>query len=178
MENAFICHLHNHWFCIRKVNGEWYNFDSLYAAPQHLSKFALSAYLDSLKGFGWSIFLVRGNFPTECPILSFEASNGYGQWLSPEDAERITKSCNSGQSSRKPNLFQGHSDQSSFGETELLSDMEDEDLKAAIAASLLDSSPPIASAAIAASLLDSSPPVTSAEGSTQNENQNSEEKIS
>ncbi|KAK5836710.1 hypothetical protein PVK06_012510 [Gossypium arboreum] len=23
LENAFICHLHDHWFCIRKVNGEW-----------------------------------------------------------------------------------------------------------------------------------------------------------
>lgn len=97
LENAFICHLQDHWFCIRKVNGEWYNFDSLYAAPQHLSKFYLSAYLDSLKGFGWSIFIVRGNFPKDFPISSSEASNGYGQWLSPEDAERITKSCNSTQ---------------------------------------------------------------------------------
>ncbi|KAE9447707.1 hypothetical protein C3L33_20392, partial [Rhododendron williamsianum] len=95
LENAFICHLQDHWFCIRKVNGEWYNFDSLYAAPEHLSKFYLSAYLDTLKGFGWSIFLVRGNFPKECPITSSDASNGYGQWLLPEDAERITKSCNS-----------------------------------------------------------------------------------
>ncbi|KAK4418977.1 Ataxin-3 [Sesamum alatum] len=145
MENAFICHLQDHWFCIRKVNGEWYNFDSLYAAPEHLSKFYLSAYLDSLKGFGWSIFLVRGNFPKECPITSSEASNGYGQWLSPEDAERITKSCNSDSRTRggagerqpfDPNI--------QYEEAEMFVDDEDEDLKAAIAASLLDSSPAIA----------------------------------
>lgn len=141
LENAFICHLHDHWFCIRKVNGEWHNFDSLYAAPMHLSKFYLSAYLDTLKGSGWSIFLVRGNFPKECPILASEASNGYGQWLTPEDAERITKSCNSSQVSSQtinsnegpPGLF--------YGEAEMLSQMEDDDLKAAIAASLMDSSP-------------------------------------
>ncbi|KAA8516332.1 hypothetical protein F0562_016625 [Nyssa sinensis] len=144
LENAFICHLQDHWFCIRKVNGEWYNFDSLYAAPQHLSKFYLSAYLDSLKGFGWSIFLVRGNFPKECPITSSEASNGYGQWLSPEDAERITKSRNSIQTQR-PHHRTDLTQQSSnpfhqYGEAELL-DAEDEDLKAAIAASLMDSSP-------------------------------------
>jgi ataxin-3 len=96
--NAFICHLHDHWFCIRKVNGEWYNFDSLYAAPQHLSKFYLAACMDSLKDSGWSIFLVIGNFPKEFPIASSEARNGYGQWLSPEDAERITKSCNTTES--------------------------------------------------------------------------------
>ncbi|KAF8042258.1 hypothetical protein BT93_A0778 [Corymbia citriodora subsp. variegata] len=130
LENAFICHLQDHWFCIRKVNGEWYNFDSLFAAPQHLSKFYLSAYLDSLKGFGWSIFLVRGNFPRECPISSSEAPSGYGQWLSPEDAERIIKSCNTTQPRPSPQRV---------GQTDpTLSDMEDEDLKAAIAASLMD----------------------------------------
>ncbi|RAL52173.1 unnamed protein product [Cuscuta campestris] len=132
LENAFICHLQDHWFCIRKVNGEWYNFDSLYAAPEHLSKFYLSAYLDSLKGFGWSIFLVRGNFPKDCPITSSEASNGYGQWLTPEDAERITKSCSSGSGGRGRQPRYLH--QSS-------KEREDEDLKAAIAASLIDSSP-------------------------------------
>lgn len=135
-ENAFICHLEDHWFCIRKVNGEWYNFDSLYAAPEHLSKFYLSAYLDSLKGFGWSIFLVRGNFPKECPMTSSEAPNGYGQWLSPDDAERITKSCNSPsnpRASRMQHLSDPHVPYSD----------EDEDLKAAIAASLMDSTPEI-----------------------------------
>ncbi|KAL5180317.1 Ataxin-3 [Glycine soja] len=148
LENAFICHLQDHWFCIRKVNGEWYNFDSLYAAPQHLSKFYLSAYLDSLKGFGWSIFLVRGNFPKEFPISSSEASNGFGQWLSPEDAERITKSCNSVQAPHpRVNEHQQHYDQFlSHGENEMLLDMEDEDLRAAIAASLMDSSPAVTNA--------------------------------
>ncbi|KAF7825577.1 ataxin-3-like protein [Senna tora] len=149
LESAFICHLQNHWFCIRKVNGEWYNFDSLYAAPQHLSKFYLSAYLDSLKGFGWSIFLVRGNFPKEFPISSSEPSNGFGQWLLPEDAERITKSCNSQPAPphQRINEIQQHPDQFlSHGEAEMLSDMEDEDLKAAIAASLMDSSSALANA--------------------------------
>ncbi|KAG6744207.1 hypothetical protein POTOM_052917 [Populus tomentosa] len=136
LENAFICHLHDHWFCIRKVNGEWYNFDSLYAAPQHLSKFYLAAYLDSLKNSGWSIFLVRGNFPKEFPIASSEASNGYGQWLSPEDAERIIKSCNNTQSPQRINSTQQDSDPYQ----EILLEMEDQDMKAAIAASLMEPS--------------------------------------
>ncbi|KAE8692426.1 putative ataxin-3-like protein [Hibiscus syriacus] len=140
LENAFICHLNDHWFCIRKVNGEWYNFNSLYTAPEHFSRFYLSAYLDSLKGSGWSIFLVRGNFPKEFPISSSEAFNGYGQWLSPEDAERITKSCKLIESPRqRNNTTQQHPDM------QVLSDMEDEDLKAAIAASLMDSYPATAS---------------------------------
>ncbi|XWS55569.1 hypothetical protein CRYUN_Cryun09bG0011500 [Craigia yunnanensis] len=135
IENAFICHLHDHWFCIRKVNGEWYNFDT---------------YLDSLKGFGWSIFLVRGNFSKECPISFSEASNGYGQWLCPEDAERITKSCKLTMAPpQRNNIAQQHPERLlSLDETDMqmLSDMEDEDLKAAIAASLMDSSPATANA--------------------------------
>ncbi|KAL9239028.1 hypothetical protein vseg_013386 [Gypsophila vaccaria] len=147
LENGFICHLQDHWFCIRKVNGEWYNFDSLYAAPEHLSKFYLSAYLDSLKGAGWSIFLVRGNFPKECPLSSSEASNGYGQWLTPEDCVRILKACDGkGQSSRadndNPPKSQPADQFGSFSEAELLA-MEDEDLEAAIAASLMDSAPSV-----------------------------------
>ncbi|XP_076918786.1 ataxin-3 homolog [Bidens hawaiensis] len=158
LENAFICHLQDHWFCIRKVNGEWYNFDSLYAAPEHLSKFYLSAYLDTLKGFGWSIFLVRGNFPKECPVTSGEATNGYGQWLLPEDAERIIKSCNSGQ--RRDRYQQPPT--------------EDDELNAAIAASLRDNGGEVGTsgndhddelaAAIAASLKNSSPAVVKKDG--------------
>ncbi|XP_022934132.1 ataxin-3 homolog [Cucurbita moschata] len=150
LESAFICHLQNHWFCIRKVNGEWYNFDSLYAAPQNLSKFYLSAYLDSLKGFGWSIFIVRGNFPNDFPISCSEASNGYGQWLTPEDADRITKSCNSTQA-RPPqgiNWTKPHDTFLSYGDAEMLMDVEDEDFKAAIAASLMDS-PAVMAAGVA-----------------------------
>jgi ribosomal protein L35 len=30
-ENAFICHLKDHWFCIRKINRERYTFNSLYS---------------------------------------------------------------------------------------------------------------------------------------------------
>lgn len=140
LENAFICHLHDHWFCIRKVNGEWYNFDSLYPAPEHLSKFYLSAYLSSLKELGWSIFLVRGNFPKESLIASSEeSSNGYGQWLSPEDAVRITKSCNNAQGRAA-----GTSQTEGFLELpydagDLSVDEDDADLRAAIAASLMDS---------------------------------------
>lgn len=141
LENAFICHLQDHWFCIRKVDGEWYNFDSLYAAPEHLSKFYLSAYLDTLKGFGWSIFLVRGSFPKECPISSSEASNGFGQWLSPEDAQRITKSCNATSQATPPGTAMSQpSDHLQFTDgADRLSDMEEKELNAAIAASLMDS---------------------------------------
>ncbi|WOL20360.1 ataxin-3 [Canna indica] len=130
LENAFICHLQDHWFCIRKVNGEWYNFNSLLPAPEHLSQFYLSAYIDSLKDSGWSIFLVRGNFPKDCPI-PHDTSVGFGQWLTPEDAKNIAKSCKQMELSTQeayPSIQMGSIDE-----------QEEEDLNAAIQASLMDS---------------------------------------
>ncbi|KAE8805919.1 ataxin-3 [Hordeum vulgare] len=88
LETAFICHFQNHWFCIRNVDGEWYNFNSLCLAPEHLSQFLLSAYLDSMRGPGSNIYVVRGTFPRDCPT----DYNDFGQWLDPEEARIITHS--------------------------------------------------------------------------------------
>ncbi|KAL6534430.1 hypothetical protein OROHE_013355 [Orobanche hederae] len=104
LETAYICHLESHWFCIRRVNG-------------------------SLKASGWSIFLVRGNFPKEFPMALSHSSFGYGQWLTPEDAAKILKSSNSNQRAVPRNSRKMMND--------------DDDLKAAIAASLRDSGPPV-----------------------------------
>ncbi|GER55830.1 ataxin-3-like protein [Striga asiatica] len=133
-ENAYICNLLNHWFCIKKVEGEWYNFNSLYPAPEHLSRFYLAAYLDSLKGSGWSIFLVRGNFPLERPEVG---PNGpiRGRWLSPEEAKGIlvrrarTRWDKPRRKRRAPILVSDDDE-----------DDDDECLKEAIAASLKESS--------------------------------------
>ncbi|KQK10600.1 putative ataxin-3 homolog [Brachypodium distachyon] len=145
LEIAFICHLQDHWFCIRKVNGEWYNFNSLYPAPEHLSKFYLSAYIDTLKGSGWSIFVVRGNFPKECPIAT-EGSNGFGQWLMPDHAQSITASCNQVQTPTQQEHISPLAGQSEgMSEMDVIAAQQEEaDLNAAIAASLMDSGGPFA----------------------------------
>lgn len=57
-EQAFICNSQEHWFTIRCVYGDWYNFNSLFAAPQQLSPFYLSAFLGSLQEQGYSIYVV------------------------------------------------------------------------------------------------------------------------
>jgi Ataxin-3 len=149
-EVAFICHLQDHWFCIRKVNGEWYNLNSLYPAPEHLSRFYLSAFLDTLKGSGWSIFAVRGNFPKECPLAT-EGSNGFGQWLTPDDARRITASCNQVETPIPQASTPLHGDQSgSMSEMDIIAAQQEEaDLNAAIAASLMDTGRPFANVDVA-----------------------------
>ncbi|KAE8796864.1 ataxin-3 [Hordeum vulgare] len=146
LEIAFICHLQDHWFCIRKVNEEWYNFNSLYPAPEHLSKFYLSAFIDTLKGSGWSIFAVRGDFPKECPMAT-EGSNGFGQWLTPEDARKITASCNQLPTPPRQGAVSQLGGQSAgMSEMDIIAAQQEEaDLNAAIAASLMDAGGPFGS---------------------------------
>ena len=41
MEEAFICNLAAHWLTVRKVEGSWFNFNSVFRAPEPLSEFYL-----------------------------------------------------------------------------------------------------------------------------------------
>ena len=38
----------SHWFTIRKMRGEWYNLNSLYAAPEHLSQVMIDSLFTAL----------------------------------------------------------------------------------------------------------------------------------
>ena len=61
---AFICHSVDHWLAIRKINSVWYNLNStniIPPGPQVISNFYLSAFLDSIKNSGYTIFLIKTN---------------------------------------------------------------------------------------------------------------------
>jgi Ataxin-3 len=102
-------------------------------------KFYLSAFIDTLKGSGWSIFAVRGNFPKECPMAT-EASNGFGQWLTPDDARRITASCNQVETpiQQVNTPLRGDESGGTCKMDIIAAQQEEADLNAAIAASLMD----------------------------------------
>ncbi|GIL78618.1 hypothetical protein Vretimale_6219 [Volvox reticuliferus] len=88
---AFICNLHEHWFTLRRVaHGEWWNFNSLYPAPQPLSTFYLQAFLDTLRGEGWTIFVVTGPLPAAQPGSLDQLPNATGRWWSPDEARAAT----------------------------------------------------------------------------------------
>ena len=83
-ESAMICNLQEHWFTVRAIFSDWWNFNSLFPAPQHLSSFYLSAFLGSLKDQGYSIFVVRGNLPSaQPPADALTRNDGPGVWVSP-----------------------------------------------------------------------------------------------
>ncbi len=51
---AFVCNLQEHWFTIRKIEGKWFNLNSLYSSPRHVTDFYLNAYMAQLRGEGYS----------------------------------------------------------------------------------------------------------------------------
>ena len=62
LEEAYICHSVDHWIAIRKISGIWYNLNStniVPPGPQIISDFYLSAFLDSIKNSGYTIFVIR-----------------------------------------------------------------------------------------------------------------------
>ncbi|KAI9304823.1 Josephin-domain-containing protein [Cunninghamella echinulata] len=64
-EVAYICHLQQHWFTLRKfqVPWRWYNLNSTQSSPTYLSETYLGLLLQQIKDEGYSIFVVRGNLP-------------------------------------------------------------------------------------------------------------------
>lgn len=59
---GFICHKGDHWISLRKVHGQWYNLNStniVPPGPQYISDFQLDAFLGSLKGNNFIIYVVQ-----------------------------------------------------------------------------------------------------------------------
>jgi ataxin-3 len=86
------CRAQEHWFALRKVSGDWWDLNSLARGPKPLSEFYLSAYLATLRGQGYSIFLVRGALPGPFsdPVAAQEAP---GSWFTPQQVPGSCHPC-------------------------------------------------------------------------------------
>jgi len=126
-ENAFICNLQEHWLTVRKINNQWFNFNSILQKPEFLSDFYLGAYLDTLSMEGYEIFVVKGELPQ--PQYPSEPSSNW-KWIDGSPSSNIASKYQDELSKALQASMQGHSD--AFE--------DDQELAAAIAASLQDSS--------------------------------------
>jgi hypothetical protein len=88
LAEAYICNLHEHWFTIRRIDGQYYNLNSLQDNPTHVGDLYLeyvssnkldapvsntkvhgicvgwhSVLLHSLVQSGHSIFVIEGTLP-------------------------------------------------------------------------------------------------------------------
>lgn len=64
--SAFIFHMDNHWFCIRRFAGDvWFNLNSLLDRPTFMSTIYIAEYLQQMEQAGYMVFIVSGTLP-EC----------------------------------------------------------------------------------------------------------------
>lgn len=64
-EQGYLCHLEDHWIALRRLesDGSWWNLNSLEDAPTHLSPLYLGVFLKQLQLEGWTLYVVRGEYP-------------------------------------------------------------------------------------------------------------------
>lgn len=79
--------LQEHWFTVRRVYGDFWNFNSLFPAPQPLSQFYLSAFLATLREQGYTIFVVRGTLSQQQNEDAGQPDS-HGAWFTPEQVSR------------------------------------------------------------------------------------------
>ncbi|KAJ8659675.1 hypothetical protein O0I10_004654 [Lichtheimia ornata] len=65
-EVAYVCHLDQHWFTLRKfsVPWRWYNLNSTQSTPILVSETYLGMLLSQIQNENYSVFVVRGTLPT------------------------------------------------------------------------------------------------------------------
>ena len=112
-ESSFLCNLDQHWFTVRRCDARsptvhasaagtstdaasasasaWWNFNSMFPAPQPISELYLSAFLAQLKDEGYSIFVVRGVAPRVDANAAPGPAGEYGRWITPEEAATLNK---------------------------------------------------------------------------------------
>jgi len=63
-QTGYVCNKQNHWFSLRRLNGRWYNLDSLSKrGPTLITDMYLSAHLKSLREDGYTVCVISGKYP-------------------------------------------------------------------------------------------------------------------
>uniref|UniRef100_A0A7S4UKW6 ubiquitinyl hydrolase 1 n=1 Tax=Guillardia theta TaxID=55529 RepID=A0A7S4UKW6_GUITH len=62
-EIGFILNRSEHWFSLRRLGKYWFDVNSMYEKPKFVSDSYLGMLLMQMKNDGYSVFVVRGNFP-------------------------------------------------------------------------------------------------------------------
>lgn len=86
-QRGYLLNLDRHWYAIRRLGVEWWNFNSLLAAPEPVSDTYLSLLLEQLQVEGWSIFVVSGAWQARGAMRGEATSDGV--WLSRSQAAAL-----------------------------------------------------------------------------------------
>ncbi len=80
-QEGFVLNRHSHWYCMRRIDGQWWQFNSTQPLPVRLSEASLGSTLAELAADSWTVFLAVGKLPAPMP-----SSSGLGDpsnWVDP-----------------------------------------------------------------------------------------------
>ena len=86
-QRGFLLNLDKHWYTIRRIGVEWWNFNSLLAAPEPVSDTYLRLLLEQLEVEGWSIFVITGAWQARNALRGQATADGV--WLSRSQAAEL-----------------------------------------------------------------------------------------
>eukprot|EP00027_Filamoeba_sp_ATCC50430_P014482 CAMPEP_0168570708 /NCGR_PEP_ID=MMETSP0413-20121227/16895_1 /TAXON_ID=136452 /ORGANISM="Filamoeba nolandi, Strain NC-AS-23-1" /LENGTH=393 /DNA_ID=CAMNT_0008603409 /DNA_START=34 /DNA_END=1215 /DNA_ORIENTATION=+ len=75
---GFILNKGNHWFAIRKIHNNWFDFNSCNKKPKYTDVYALCHEMESLVQKGYAVYVVKGKLP-EIPVDKPHSNDG--RWL-------------------------------------------------------------------------------------------------
>jgi len=80
-QEAYVLNRDAHWYCLRRIDKQWWECNSTQPAPVKISDNALASTLAQLAGNNWTIFLCKGN---KLPLPMQRGSGGDPKnWVDP-----------------------------------------------------------------------------------------------
>lgn len=140
---GFIFNSVAHWYSLRKIDGIWFNLNSLSGSklgPEIVSEFYLSAFIEEAFNVGYSLFLVKNlpplpnlNDPIYSNLMPYQKLITYD--------EIVNYKRNQGQPQEDPNkfvAFKGKGTTVNQSQVQSQTQFEDEEMQMAYEASMLD----------------------------------------
>ena len=62
-QEGFVLNRDSHWYCLRKLHGEWWQCNSSFPAPEKMLGYDLEKTLKELQSSNWTVFVVKGALP-------------------------------------------------------------------------------------------------------------------
>eukprot|EP00536_Pseudo-nitzschia_multiseries_P006208 jgi/Psemu1/65478/estExt_Genemark1.C_1290051 len=82
--DGFICNKDAHWFAIRRINGRFWNLNSMEERPKTISHFKLATEIAGFQNSGYNVFCVPNGLPPPCTTEA-QRQQGLPQYWWKED---------------------------------------------------------------------------------------------
>ena len=80
-QEGYVLNRSSHWYCMRKIEGTWWECNSTRPAPERLGDRGLGSVLAELAADSWTVFLVKGKLPA--PMSRSSGMGDPSNWVDP-----------------------------------------------------------------------------------------------